>query len=292
MLEPFIPDPHSRVLEIGCASGQLLGVLREKGFSNLLGCDPSPGCVKAAHDIYAIPAVVGTVTTVPVPEAPYDFLILVGVMEHIRDLDLAVGHLHALLRPGGRIYLEVPDASCYVGRLDAPFQEFSVEHINFFSARSLTNLMLAHGFRALKTGQAIRPQNEVTCPACYGVYEKTPEPAALVRDDETGPGLRKYIEDCRAEDLRIRGTIENHTPEGGIIVWGVGAHTLRLLANGGLNPSRIALFVDSSPKYQDQDLCGVPVVSPAQLKNRSEPILIPREDSRTKFENRSGITWG
>ena len=59
-----------------------------------------------------------------------------------------------------------------------------------------------------------------------------------------------------------------------MIVWGVGTHTLRLLATRGLDPSKVALFVDSSAKYQGQELRGVPVVSPDVLTQRQEPILI------------------
>jgi hypothetical protein len=59
-----------------------------------------------------------------------------------------------------------------------------------------------------------------------------------------------------------------------MIVWGVGSHTLRLLAAGGLDRNRIAVFVDSNPKFQQQELLGIQVVSPHDLKHRTEPILI------------------
>ena len=58
-----------------------------------------------------------------------------------------------------------------------------------------------------------------------------------------------------------------------MIVWGTGAHTLRLLACGGLDPSRIAYFVDSSPKNQGRELCGLRVVSPSEIEG-DEPVLI------------------
>jgi len=43
-------------------------------------------------------------------------------------------------------YIEVPDASIYYKGEDAPFQEFSPEHINFFGPDSLRNLMITNGF--------------------------------------------------------------------------------------------------------------------------------------------------
>ena len=75
--------------------------------------------------------------------------------------------------------------------------------------------------------------------------------------------------------MRIRGIIDKAVPPGQrMIVWGVGAHTLRLLANGGLDPARIAIFVDSNRKYQQRELRGIPVVSPDAVTSRNEPILI------------------
>jgi SAM-dependent methyltransferase len=282
----FIPSPHSRVLEIGCASGQLLKVLKEWGFSNVEGVDPSPGCIRAAFELYGVPVVAGTVFSIPQPEVPYDVLILIGVMEHIRDLECAVDRFHTLLREEGLVYLEVPDASRYVADLDAPFQEFSVEHINFFSKTSLTNLMHARGFRALSAGHAIRPQHEVTCPSTYGVFERSAAADPLQRDVETEPGLRAYIEGCKKEDARIRAIIQGSLRPGEkMIVWGVGAHTLRLLATGGLDPFKIALFTDSNPKYQQRKLSGIPVVSPKELRNHPEPILVSSRSFQREIQD-------
>jgi SAM-dependent methyltransferase len=290
----FIPAPESRVFEIGCASGGLLKALQERGFRNLFGSDPSPACIRAARELYGIPGVVGTVFTASWPESPYDFLVLTGVMEHIRDLERTAERFHELLAERGRVYLEVPDASRYDSRLDAPFQEFSLEHINFFSQTSLANLMRASGFRVLETGLTVRPLHEATCPCTYGVFEKTSEASPMEFDAETEPGLRRYIDGCRAEDERIRSVIRESVSAGQrMIVWGVGAHTLRLLATGGLDPSRIALFVDSSPAYQNQELHGIRVAPPSELKDRSEPILISsrgfQQEIQHQIRNNMGL---
>jgi SAM-dependent methyltransferase len=281
LLAKFIPTPNSRILEIGCASGGLLKALRDLGYRSLVGSDPSPGCIRAAREFYGIRGFAATVFTVPSPKEPYDFLILTGVMEHIPDLDRAVDQFRRLLRKGGRVYLEVPDASRYEPGLDAPFQEFSVEHINFFSQLSLVNLMRTRGFRLVEAGLTLRPLHEVTCPCTYGVFEHVSEPVAIESDTETLAGLTVYIEGCKLEDARIRKSIEQALHPGErMIVWGTGTHTLRLLATEGLDPSRIAVFVDSNPKYQQQQLRGIPIVNPAELSTRSEPILISSRSSQ------------
>ena len=150
---PHIPGRHSRILEIGCATGQLLSILKEQGYENVLGVDPSPGCAKAAWDVYGISVQTHTILGIPTPDQPFDLLILIGVMEHIRDLDPAIDKIRALLAPRGRAYLAVPDAARFDSNQDAPFQEFSLEHLNFFSATSLTNLMQTRGFLFLSGGR-------------------------------------------------------------------------------------------------------------------------------------------
>src|SRR6185369_11708953 len=52
LVAKYIPAPESQVLEIGCATGGLLKALLDLGFQNLLGSDPSPGCVRAAREHY------------------------------------------------------------------------------------------------------------------------------------------------------------------------------------------------------------------------------------------------
>jgi SAM-dependent methyltransferase len=273
-IEAYIQNRDSRILEIGCGSGHLLKCLQERGFPNVQGSDPSPACARAAQSI-GVRAVSETVFTATLPDDPYDFLILVGVMEHIRDLDRTVAQFHRLVRDGGRVYLEVPDASRLDPNLDAPFQEFSVEHINFFSPGSLNNLMQSRRFRTLTSGRARRAQNETVCLTAYGVYEKCAMSAPTERDTATGEGLRAYVQGCQAEDARIRSKIDQAIGPGErMIVWGVGAHTLRLLANGGLDPRRIAVFVDSNRNYQQQRLREIPVISPLELGSRNEPILV------------------
>ncbi len=293
LIAPFIPSPNARILEIGSATGGLLRALVDLGFRNVLGADPSPNCVRVAQEAFGVPGVVATIFSMPEGVEPYDTIILTGVFEHIPDLDEAARQLRRLIRPGGRIYLEVPDASRYQALLDAPFQEFSVEHINYFSETSLKNLMQQRGFATVASGQVVRPLHEVTCPCVYGVFELAETTPPLEKDTQTEAGLAAYIAGCSAEDSRIRAVIGNALHPGErMIVWGTGTHTLRLLATGGLDPSKITLFVDSNPRYQRQELRGIPIVSPPELKTRTEPILISSRSSQNEIRHQVQRTLG
>src|SRR5260370_19616403 len=43
-LRSFIPRRDTRILEIGCANGRLLGMLKQDGYEKVFGLDPSPDC--------------------------------------------------------------------------------------------------------------------------------------------------------------------------------------------------------------------------------------------------------
>ena len=79
----------------------------------------------------------------------------------------------------------------------------------------------------------------------------------LERDDVTEPDLRQYVRDSQRVDDRIRQTIDEILDRGEpIVVWGVGTHTLRLLATSRLKNAKIAAFVDSNPRYQGKTVQG------------------------------------
>jgi SAM-dependent methyltransferase len=271
----FIPSQSSKVLEIGCATGRLLSLLREAGYANIQGLDPSPGCAQAAWDLYAVPVFTGSLFDIPAPASSFDVVIAIGVLEHVEDLRKALEHIRAALTPNGRVYAEVPDASNLAGRPDSPYQEFSTEHINFFSTKSLTNLFRTNGFGALSTGKSVRQQHEnTTYPAAFGIYHKSESAASIEPDDVTESGLRQYIRESAAADARVRRAIEDKAGRRTILVWGTGTHTQRLLAAGAFANVHIAAFVDSNPKYQGHELQGTPIIGPLSLYGRREPILI------------------
>jgi SAM-dependent methyltransferase len=280
-LAPFITSVEARILDVGCATGRLLANLRTKGFSHVIGLDPSPACAAAAERIYGIP--VRTTTLARLSEMPeggsaFDVLILVGVLEHINDLQTAMAQIHRVLAPGGLVYVEVPDALTFTDWPNAPFQDFSTEHINFFAPHSLANLMGVHGFSPVYSEQNSRQQSFKTVMSNVSAIfrkEERPQPFVLQRDDATVEGLKRYIAQSREIEAHLLAQIdrlvEDATP---LVVWGIGTHTSRLLATSRLRDANIGAFVDSNARYQGRELDGIPIIAPEELRGRSEAILI------------------
>jgi SAM-dependent methyltransferase len=277
LIRRFTPDHSARIIEIGCSTGHLLFLLKEAGYTNVLGVDPSPACAEAAGRLYDVRVLASTIWHLPVIEPPCNLLVLVGVLEHIRDLEGALGQIRGVLRDGGLVFIEVPDATRFASRPDAPFQEFSTEHINFFSAKSLANLMQAHGFEPVHIERGEVEQNVGTMsPVISGFYSKGPTLTLPPEGDATTErGLSEYVGQSAAVDGRIRETIDRLVQERvPILVWGVGTHTSRLMVTSRLAEIDIRAFVDSNPRYQGKTMNGVPILAPADLRGHSEPILI------------------
>ncbi len=273
-----IPYKQASILEIGCANGGLLHALQKRGDLNVLGIDPSPVCAHNAERLYQISVLAHPLSDIKLEIGPFDFIILVAVLEHIQDLDGTITKVHDLLSPAGRLYIEAPDATHFSSSVDAPFQEFSIEHINFFSPLSLQNLLGAHGFSKVFSIQTFYQQTDnYIGHAIRMMFEKSKveEHFEVTRDLETQSALEKYIAVSRQEETHVQKTINElidcHIP---LIVWGAGTHTQRLLASSQLSDANIIVFVDSNPNYHGKHLNGKPIVAPIQLAGMNEPILI------------------
>jgi SAM-dependent methyltransferase len=276
-IRSFVPNLNSRILEVGCATGRLLGYLKEFGYTNIFGLDPAPDCAELARRLHGVEVITGSIFDGKVEAGSYDFVISLQVLEHIRDLDQALAAFKRLLSKDGLFYVDVPDATHYVPEREAPYQEFSTEHINFFSPASLRHLMEGTGFRTMTSQSAeLKDRSGKPIPIAFGVFQNGGErKKEFSRNSDAEAGIRRYVAACRQMDDALRGRINEalaNCPS--IIVWGVGTHTQRLLATGALNPGNIAAFIDSNPKYQNQALQGIPVLRPDALHQRTEPILI------------------
>jgi SAM-dependent methyltransferase len=277
-IQKYIPETNARILEIGCANGGLLNALKQLGYQNVLGIDPSPICAQNAEQLYRIQVLTSAFSDIKAEIGPFDFIILVAVLEHIHDLDDTLTKLYNLLSPGGKIYMEVPDATKFTSSPDAPFQEFSIEHINFFSPISLANLMGTYGFSEVFLSQTSYEQTDThTGYAIRMVFQKRSanNEFSITLDQDAESGLKDYIKASQKVENRIHKTVnELVDSQQPLIVWGAGTHTQRLLATSRLKEARIVAFVDSNPNYQGKQLNGIPILNPERLIGISDSILV------------------
>jgi 2-polyprenyl-3-methyl-5-hydroxy-6-metoxy-1,4-benzoquinol methylase len=274
-LAPFLPAHGARILDIGCATGGLLSVFKRHGFNDVLGIDPSAACASAARRLYGIDVRVSTLGQLADWTQRFDLILMVGVLEHVREALSAVHDVGSLAASDGLVYVSVPDVLGFAACRNAPYQQFSMEHVNFFSSLSLNRVMAACGFAPKhEWRETVEWREGVDEPLASGLYQRA-QTALPGFDDTSGTALDRYVEASRRGHVRMLSRIEalvsGREP---MIVWGAGALTRRLLATTPLGKANIVGFVDSNPHLQGTQLAGRKVLAPKEISGLLEPILI------------------
>lgn len=99
----YSPD---RVLEVGCATGRLLGKLAQLGCS-LVGLDLSSRSLEGARD--NAPVVQGDANAMPFDDEAFDLVIANHVIEHAADMDGFMAEVTRVMRPNGVAFLSYPN---------------------------------------------------------------------------------------------------------------------------------------------------------------------------------------
>jgi SAM-dependent methyltransferase len=274
-LEPFLNSPDLRILDVGCATGGLLSVFRNAGFSNVFGVDPSPTCAEMAGRLHGIPVTAANLSDLGERPERFDLILMLGVLEHIREARTAVRIAKSLLRPGGYLYCAVPDVAGLVACHNAPYQQFSFEHVNFFSINSLVNLQGASGMAPVKTWMWTTEWREgVMEPIASGLFAST-QTKRPVYDTATRPALEAYVGDSAANDIALIATINSlQRSQEPILVWGAGTLARRLLATTSLAQANITAFIDNNAALKGKSLAGKAILSPDHVRGIKDPILI------------------
>ncbi len=131
-------DTSKSVLEIGCASGEQLYSMKKAGFQQLCGIDASRVNVNYAAEQYGLETHVGYLgSSIPaIAGRKFDVLILEAILEHILPLRSAIADAVDYLKDDGYCFVIVPDLGSFPEE-DNLYQEFSIEHINYWLFGSL-----------------------------------------------------------------------------------------------------------------------------------------------------------
>lgn len=268
-------SPQTRVIDVGCATGGLLQCLKDLGFSDLVGVDPSEKCVSITRSIVG-EAHLGSVFRLP-EIAPGRLCILYAVLEHIRDVRAAIATCRRLLQPGGCLYVVVPDGARYARYAPSPFQDFNTEHINHFSVNTLDQAVCQEGFVTIECGPLDIPTHAGTSTAIEGLWRRDDDalPPTLEFDDAMEPALGEYISISDQRLQEICTALQSQLVAGtSYLVWGTGQLLFKLLGLPPLSDTSITGFIDSNPINQGGRLRGVEVISPSAAAQRQEPIII------------------
>lgn len=100
------------VLDVGCGGGLFLRMIAERG-RPIVGLDFALGAAAAAWGTNRVPAVCGTLTQAPFPPESFAAVTMFHVIEHLFDPVSYIDAAAELLKPGGRLIVQVPNAACW-----------------------------------------------------------------------------------------------------------------------------------------------------------------------------------
>ena len=106
-------DETGVVLDVGCGGGLFLQMLAERGRKSVVGLDFSLEAGSVAWRRAGVPAVCATLSRAPFAPGSCAAITMFHVLEHLYDPASYLDAAHQLLRPDGRLIVQVPNAACW-----------------------------------------------------------------------------------------------------------------------------------------------------------------------------------
>lgn len=243
-IENVLPNREAKIVEIGCGRGELLLLLKERGYSNLLGYDPSA------------PSELGQIVRndywVPSEKSEIDLLVLRHTLEEIPDLEGFMHDIEVSLSETGFVYCEITNVSRMMRKRDA----FSLypECSNLFTASSLARLFGRHG---------------VSIERVVGYHE----------DEWLGVWGRKFTGALRLLDGQnfLEGVIQqiDQLPKP-VVLWGAGGRGGNILSFCGANLATVPFVVDSNEAKQGLFIppYGQEIIAPDRLSEIAPKTIL------------------
>lgn len=189
-LQQMSEHPIRALLDVGSGQGEMLAAARAEGVQDVVGLELSEAMIEASREKYGVevrPELIETHAEVETER--YDALVLNAVLEHVRDPNSMVQASRRLLKPGGVLYIDIPNEDHLIARLGAWVTRlqgkpevyvlsptFPPFHVFGFNPDSLQTLLAKHGFSVerLETAGALK------VPARGGLKDRAIASAATV----------------------------------------------------------------------------------------------------------------
>jgi 2-polyprenyl-3-methyl-5-hydroxy-6-metoxy-1,4-benzoquinol methylase len=140
-----------RVLDVGCARGDLLLAILRAGNETVMGVEPVEAAASVARS-RGLTVHHGTIDQARFPDHSFDTVILSHTLEHVPDPGTTLREVRRVLAPGGALILWLPNVESLEARLlrtwwigyDAP------RHLTTFGVSTLTRALESSGLRVTR----------------------------------------------------------------------------------------------------------------------------------------------
>jgi SAM-dependent methyltransferase len=143
---PGLVHPAARVVELGCAYGYFLNLIKDRVAWHL-GFDPSADGVAFARRSLEVNATTADFVTFPLEPASVDLVFMWDVIEHLSRPDDVLRKVSEVLAPGGHVALTTGDVSSWLARMRGGRWRMihPPTHVYYFSPSTLERLLDRYG---------------------------------------------------------------------------------------------------------------------------------------------------
>jgi 2-polyprenyl-3-methyl-5-hydroxy-6-metoxy-1,4-benzoquinol methylase len=130
-----------RALEIGCAEGKVLEILKKRGWE-VVGLEISEYLAKLCQKS-DLKVIIGTAEMINFKKEYFNLVLMFHTLEHTTNPVLVLRNIFSMLRKNGRVILEVP---CFKNKNELYADFCNLSHFYFFSERGIEKMLSAVGF--------------------------------------------------------------------------------------------------------------------------------------------------
>jgi len=168
----LLNNNEGKLLDVGCGDGSLIFKVRNK-YNKVYGIDISPSRISRAQKLarQKFPNDNGLYFSVcdidkgiNFPDATFDTVTCLAVLEHIFDTYFVLGEINRVLKNNGTLILQVPNIAylkyriqLFFGKLPVTSSPFNWKeigwdggHLHYFTKKTLSKLLEESGFKIVK----------------------------------------------------------------------------------------------------------------------------------------------
>lgn len=135
-----------RLLDIGTAAGAFVAVARSQGW-DAEGCEPNRWLAEWGSRHYSITIRPGSAFEQPYQPGTFDVITLWDVIEHTLNPRDVLDRCRELLKPGGLLIVNYPDAGSWIARILGRRWPFLTSvHLYYFERKTIREMLRATGF--------------------------------------------------------------------------------------------------------------------------------------------------
>lgn len=150
-----------RILELGAGVGDVLAAVRDSWGATAVGVELSTAAARRARQLHGLEVWENDIEQLKLDARSFDLILMSAVLEHMMDPISVLRAARTALKPGGLLFLRVPDLtriSLCVRRGELAQRVFKFVHTYYFSPHTIQGLLERVGFTAVRMERRPAPR--------------------------------------------------------------------------------------------------------------------------------------